>query len=114
MQMVKGTLLLFCCGLGLMLGAQTLPKKFAAIKAGTSEPDLIKQVGMPLKIESFVTVKNQTFDTSKYWRYENDITLVITNHAVDRVEPKWENVLKFIQQKASSQHSEGLKIIKIE
>lgn len=94
--------------------AQGLPKKYAAIKPGTSEPDLIKLVGEPKKIESFVTVKNHTFDTSYYWRYESEITVIITNHAVESVEPKWENVLKRIQQKAGLTGNEGIKIISYE
>ena len=91
--------------------AQNLPKKFASIKLGTSESDVIKQIGNPDKIERFVTVKNNTFDTSKYWRYQGDITIVFTNHAVSAIQPKWENVLKHIQQYANRKDEEGIKII---
>lgn len=96
------------------LGAQPLPKKFAAIQAGTSKADVIKQVGEPLKIEKFATVKNYTHDTSYYWQYANGITIIFTNHAVDVIEPKWENVLKRIQQFANRKDESGIKIINSE
>lgn len=105
-------LLLNCLLFGLGAYAQHgLPKKFAAIKPGTSEADVIKQVGEPKRIESFSTVRNQTFDTSYYWRYENDITIVFTNHAVEVIEPRWENVLKRIQQRANRKDENGISII---
>lgn len=91
--------------------AQSLPKKFAAIKPGTSEADVIKQVGEPVKIERFVTVKNNSYDTSRYWRYDRDVIVVFTNHAVERVVPKWEQLLKTIQQRANRKDEEGIKII---
>lgn len=91
--------------------AQTLPAKFAAIKPGTSETDVVKQVGEPTKIENFATVGNQNFDTSYYWRYQNSITIIFTNHAVSAIEPKWELVLKRIQAGASQSTPNGLKII---
>lgn len=91
--------------------AQGLPKKFAAIKPGTSEADVIKQVGDPKKIESFTTVRNNSYDTSRYWRYENDVIIIFTNHAVESVEPKWETLLRKIQQRANRKDEEGIKII---
>lgn len=93
------------------VSAQDLPKAFMLIKEGTSESDVIKMVGNPVKIERFVTVKNNTSDTSKYWRYQGDITIVFTNHAVSKVEKKWENVLKYIQLYANRKDEEGIKII---
>ncbi|MBP9187029.1 MAG: hypothetical protein KBE91_04175 [Bacteroidia bacterium] len=91
--------------------AQSLPKKYAAITNGTSEVDVIKAVGEPKKIESFSTVKYNTYDTSYYWRYDGEITIIFTNHAVETVEPKWENVLKRIQQRANKKEENGLIII---
>lgn len=91
--------------------AQALPAKFAAIKPGTSETDVVKQVGEPTKIENFATVGNQNFDTSYYWRYQNSITIIFTNHAVSAIEPKWELVLKRIQAGVSQSTPNGLKII---
>lgn len=91
--------------------AQSLPKKYAAITIGTSEADVIKAVGEPKKIESFSTVKYNTYDTSYYWRYDGEITIIFTNHAVETVEPKWENVLKRIQQRANKKEQNGLIII---
>lgn len=97
--------------IGNVVVAQGLPKKFMLIKPGTSENDVVKLVGEPIKIERFVTVKNNTSDTSRYWRYQGDITVVFTNHAVSMVEPKWDNVLKHIQLYANRQDQEGIKII---
>ena len=57
---------------------------------------MIKILGEPKKIESFSTVKNNTYDT---------------NHAVETIEPKWENVLKRIQQKANKKDENGITII---
>jgi len=90
---------------------QSLPKKYADIKTGTSESDVIKILGEPKKIESFSTVKNNTYDTSYYWKYDGDITIILTNHAVENIEPKWENVLKRIQQKANKKDENGITII---
>lgn len=101
-----------CLLIGLCVVAQQgLPKKFAAIKPGTSEADVIRQVGDPKRIEPFSTVRNQTYDTSYYWRYENDITIIFTNHAVETIEPRWENVLKRIQQRANRKDENGISII---
>lgn len=91
--------------------AQALPKKYAAITPGTSETDVIKQVGEPKQVERFSTVRNNSYDTTRYWRYEKDIIIVFTNHAVEAVEPKWETVLKKIQQRANRNDENGIKII---
>lgn len=91
--------------------AQGLPKKFAAIKPGTSEADVVKQVGEPKKIEHFTTVRNNSYDTSRYWRYENDVIIIFTNHAVESVEPKWDALLRKIQQRANRKDDDGIKII---
>lgn len=91
--------------------AQGLPKKFAAIKPGTSETDVIRMVGEPRKIEHFSTVRNNSYDTTRYWRYDNDVIVVFTNHAVESVEPKWENLLKKIQQRANRKDEDGIRII---
>ncbi|MBW7845974.1 MAG: hypothetical protein H3C45_10105 [Bacteroidia bacterium] len=91
--------------------AQTVPDKFRSIAIGTSEPDVIKLVGEPKSIANFVTVKNNSFDTSRYWRYKNDVIIVFTNHAVEAVITKWENLLKHIQKQATREDSDGLKII---
>lgn len=91
--------------------AQALPKKFAAINPGTSETDVIKQVGEPKQIERFSTVRNNSYDTTRYWRYEKDIIIVFTNHAVETIEPQWETLLKKIQQRANRKDEDGIKII---
>lgn len=96
---------------GLMCAAQGVPQTFRTIKPGTSEPDVIKQVGEPQRIEKFATVKNNSFDTTRYWRYSNDVIIIFTNHAVDAVVAKWDVVLKRIQQRAARKDEEGLTIV---
>ena len=108
---MRFVLLAMILALGKLCLAQGLPKKYAAIAVGTSEADVTKKVGEPKKIESFSTIKNNTYDTSYYWRYDGDITIIFTNHAVETIEPKWENVLKRIQQKANKKDENGLTII---
>jgi hypothetical protein len=108
---MRVVLLVMILALGKLCLAQGLPKKYAAIAVGTSEADVIKKLGEPKKIESFSTVKNNTYDTSYYWRYDGDITIIFTNHAVETIEPKWDNVLKRIQQKANKKDENGLTII---
>lgn len=100
-------------GVLIVVGAagQGMPQAFRKITPGTSEPDVIKLVGEPYKIEKFATVKNNSFDTSKYWRYSNDIIIVFTNHAVEAVIPKWETVLKRIQLGAARKDDNGLTIV---
>lgn len=96
---------------GLMCAAQSIPQTFRAIKPGTSEPDVIKLVGEPQRIEKFATVKNNSFDTTRYWRYSNDVIIIFTNHAVETVVPKWDAVLKRIQLKAARKDEEGLTVV---
>jgi hypothetical protein len=108
---MRFVVLIVCLTIGKLCLAQSLPKKYAAITAGTSEADVIKILGEPKKIESFSTVRNNTYDTSYYWKYDGDITIIFTNHAVETIEPKWENVLKRIQQKANKKDENGITII---
>jgi hypothetical protein len=108
---MRFVVLMVCLTIGKLGITQSLPKKYAVIKTGTSEADVIKILGEPKKIESFSTVKNNTYDTSYYWKYDGDITIIFTNHAVETIEPKWENVLKRIQQKANKKDENGITII---
>lgn len=108
---MRFVVLMICLTIGKLGISQSLPKKYAAIITGTSEADVIKILGEPKKIESFSTVKNNTYDTSYYWKYDGDITIIFTNHAVETIEPKWENVLKRIQQKANKKDENGITII---
>lgn len=90
---------------------EQVKKKFATIKPGMSENSVIKEVGEPKKIEAFTTVRNNSYDTSTYWKYDKDVTVVFTNHAVESVEYDRNILLKRIQEKASRKDSEGLKIV---
>ena len=86
------------------------PKKsWEQLKPGMSDIDVKRTIGEPQKIESFATVKTNTFDTSVYWRYPNGKIVVITNHLFERVEKNREELLRSIQQHTSK--NKGLKIV---
>ena len=84
-------------------------KSWDKLNTGMSDVDVKKLIGEPLKIESFATVKTNTFDTSVYWRYPNGEIVVITNHLFERVEKNRDELLRSIQQKTSTNN--GLKIV---
>jgi hypothetical protein len=105
---MKTSLLLCLMFVGFLSFAQ---KSDSPLKEGMSDIDVKKILGEPMKIEHFTTVKNNTFDTSVYWRYANNTVVVITNHLYNRTEKNWNELLKTIQLKASRKDSEGLKIV---
>ncbi len=86
-------------------------KKFDDLKAGMSEFQIKQLIGEPLKFESFTTVKYNSFDTSIYWRYPNEIVVVVTNHQYDRIEKNRDALLKYIQQKSGKNEVDGLTVI---
>jgi hypothetical protein len=106
--MISKILLTLCVLLGLEVYAQD---RFTSLKPGLSDIDVKKLLGEPAHIEPFATVKNNTSDTSVYWRYENNKIIVITNHLFDRVEKNRTELLKFIQRNASNTKEGGLTIV---
>jgi hypothetical protein len=84
-------------------------KPWDQLKPGMSDIQVQKLIGEPDKYENFTTVKNNTFDTSVYWRYHSGEVVVITNHLFDRIEKNREELLRSIQLSASKNN--GLKIV---
>lgn len=84
-------------------------KSWGMLKPGMSDVDVKKLIGEPTRLENFTTVKINTYDTSMYWRYPDEIVVVITNHLFERVEKNREELLKYIQQGASKHN--GLIIV---
>ena len=106
-----GYSLVFCC-LSFISKAQQpseTKKAWEKLNPTMSDIDVQKLIGEPQKIESFATVKTNTFDTSVYWRYPNGEIVVITNHLFERVEKNRDELLRSIQQNASKNN--GLKIV---
>jgi hypothetical protein len=81
------------------------------LKPGMAEAQVKQIVGEPIRFESFTTVKYQSYDTSVYWRYPNNVVVVFTNHLFDRIEEDREALLKYIQQRAFKKEKEGLVIV---
>jgi hypothetical protein len=106
--MLKQFLTLYLIFVGFLLFAQ---ETYSSLKQGMSDIEVKKILGEPIKVENFTTVKNNTLDTSFYWRYAQDKVIVITNHLYDRTEKNWNGLLKSIQLKASRKDSEGLRIV---
>lgn len=91
---------------------RTISKKdWRSLKPGMAEEQVKQKVGEPIRLESFTTVKYQSYDTSVYWRYPNNVVVVFTNHLFDRIEDDREALLKYIQQRAFRKEKEGLVIV---
>lgn len=86
-------------------------KDFTKLKSGMSEKQIIKTVGEPIKIESFRTVKPSTHDTTVFWRYENDLTLIITNHYFQNIERNFSLILIRLQEWADPKNKDSLRVI---
>lgn len=86
-------------------------KFWEVLKPGMSEIQVKQFVGEPIKLESFTTVKYNSYDTSVYWRYPNNTVVVFTNHLLDRIEEDRDALLRYIQQHAFKKDKEGLVIV---
>src|SRR5450631_2969910 len=58
-------------------------KDFTKVKVGMNESQVKKVVGNPEIIENFKTLIIGTKDTTTYWRYENDLTIIFKKHLVE-------------------------------
>ena len=81
------------------------------LKFGMSEYQIKQIIGEPTHIESFATVKYNSSDTSIYWKYTNEVIIVVTNHQFDRIEKNKDVLLKYIQQKSGKKEADGLIVI---
>lgn len=83
---------------------------FNKVLSGLSEVNVREIVGVPARVEPFVTINNSTGDTSTYWVYNNLYTIVFRNHFVDYVERDRSLFLAKVQQWASPQNKDGIRI----
>jgi hypothetical protein len=94
-------------------GAQDeqVKKNFARLREGMSEAEVKRLVGNPEVIERFRTVPKGTHDTTTYWRYENDLTILFLNHYLHKMEPDHNALLQRIQEWADPNNKEGIRLI---
>jgi hypothetical protein len=83
-------------------------KDFTKIKTGMSEMQVRKIVGEPEIRERFKTLRAGTHDTSTYWRYDNDLTIIFRNHYVDRMEKNHAALLQLVQEWADPKNKDGI------
>ena len=105
---------LFLCFMGFVFSAfaQTddaeIKKDFTKVKLGMSEAQVKKVVGNPEIIDRFKTVKRGTKDTSTYWRYENNLTIIFKNHYVLGLEKNHSVILQSVQEWADPKNKDSL------
>jgi hypothetical protein len=86
-------------------------KDFTKIKQGMNEAQVKKVVGTPEFVEKFKTLKKGTTDTTTYWRYENDLTIVFKNHYVEEIERDHNQLLLHIQEWADPKNKDGMLLL---
>lgn len=86
-------------------------KDITKVRVGMSEKELIKIAGEPERKERFKTLQNGTSDTTAYWLFNNNITIILKNHYVERIERDRNNILTKLQEWADPNNKEGIKII---
>lgn len=112
-MMIRCLFILITCLWGVSLHAQQTEEKkdIKKVKVGMSEKDLIKVAGDPERKERFKTIVTGTTDTTAYWLYENDITIILKNHVVERIERDRNSILTNLQNWADPKNKEGIRII---
>ncbi len=86
-------------------------KNFPKVNIGMSELQVKKLVGNPEMIEHFKTLKIGTTDTTTYWRYEQDFTIIFKNHVVEEIEKNHNALLQRIQDWANPKNKDGIKLL---
>ncbi len=86
-------------------------KDFTKVKVGMTEAQVKKVVGNPEIIENFKTLKIGTKDTTTYWRYENDLTIIFKRHLVESIERNHSALLQRIQEWADPKNKDGIKLL---
>jgi hypothetical protein len=86
-------------------------KDFTKVKPGMSEEQVKKVVGNPEIIEKFKTLQIGTTDTTTYWRYENDLTIIFKRHYVEGIERDHNMLLQRIQEWADPKNKNGIKLL---
>lgn len=112
-MMIRCLFILITCLCSVSLHAQQTEEKkdIKKVKVGMSEKDLIKVAGDPERKERFKTIVTGTTDTTAYWLYENDITIILKNHVVERIERDRNSILTNLQNWADPKNKEGIRII---
>jgi hypothetical protein len=95
----------------LMAQTDTAKKDVGRIRAGMNEAMVRKVAGNPEIIEQFKTVKKGTRDTSTYWRYEDDLTVIFRRHIVEAIEKDHAALLRQIQEWADPKNKDGIKLL---
>lgn len=103
------TLLLLNMG---YVNAQTVEQNIRTDKIlpGLSEHNVREIIGVPARVEPFITVTNQK-DTNTFWVYNNLHTIVFKNHYVEYVERDRNLFLLHVQQWADPKNKQGVKFI---
>lgn len=83
---------------------------FNKIVPGQSEVTVRELVGVPARVEPFVTINNATKDTTTYWVYPNLYTLAFKNHFVDYLERDRIQFLQKVQQWNNPQNKDGIRL----
>jgi len=83
-------------------------KHFMKVKIGMTEEQVKKEIGNPPFIETFKTLKIGTKDTTTYWRYENDMTVIFKKHIVEEIERNHSVMLHKIQEWADPKNKDGI------
>ncbi|MCE2788106.1 MAG: hypothetical protein ACK445_05685 [Bacteroidota bacterium] len=86
-------------------------KDIKKAKIGMSEKQLIKVAGEPERKERFKTIIQGSTDTTCYWLYENDITVILRNHYIDRIERDRNAILLKVQEWADPKNKDGINLI---
>ena len=76
-----------------------------------SEQQVIKLVGDPERKERFKTLRIGTHDTTAYWNFEQDITVIFRNHYVESVERNRNNILLKLQEWADPKNKDSVRVI---
>jgi hypothetical protein len=86
-------------------------KHFLKVKIGMTEAQVKKEIGNPPIIENFKTLKIGTKDTTTYWRYENDMTVIFNKHIVEAIERNHNAMLQRVQEWADPKNKDGIKLL---
>lgn len=106
------SLLLFCSPVLLFAQqAEEEKKHIGRAKAGMSEKELLKVAGEPERKERFKTIQTGLSDTTCYWLYQNEITVILRNHNIEKIERDRNGLLLKIQEWADPKNKDGIKLI---
>ena len=104
-------ILIFICVSSFAYAQNVEPKtNFNKIVTGQTEVTVRELVGVPSRVEPFVTINIATNDTTTYWVYPNLYTIAFKNHLVDYLERDRILFLQKVQQWNNPQNKDGIKL----